>query len=346
MQAWGRWAMAAAILWRAASAACAPADQTDPPWDFAPAYGICQQPDPEAFGEGYGGLRPQWVVRGGAVLLQRSTPRAGALITDQPSPGGTVLLDAADFRFSVEGGPDFRLIRFGPSLDWEVRYFGVNHWSRSLGPILSPQGAVARFASPVGNTAFPVEVSAACESELQNFEVNLGRAHGHAFRWLAGFRYVELDERGLALLMDVGPGLNQAVIQADTVSRLYGFQLGAEGVLWGGGRRLRLEGAVKAGVYFNSIHTAASLQQEIGPNLAVAATQEHPAFVGEVGLLAVYQLSPRLGFSAGYQLLWLEGVAEVTQQVPLMDLIGGQAGVDTTGSPFYHGATVAIQLVW
>ncbi len=292
-------------------------------------------------------FRPQWSVRAGAILLQRSTPNPLVLVNDQFAAGGNTIVDAADFRFSVEGGPEVSVLRRGRLLDWEVRYFGITEWGRSLGPIYSSNGAVMRFAAPLGNVGFPAQVSASYESELQNFEINVGRSPSERFRWLAGFRYVELDERGMALVMDIGPGLNRAVTTVDALNRLYGFQIGAEGVLLGGGgNRLRLEGTAKAGVYHNSIHSGATLDQSLGVDYAAAASDNHAAFVGELGFTAVYQLSPHWSLRAGYQMLWLEGVAVAAEQVPAIDLLAGQAAVDTTGSPFYHGANVGLEFVW
>lgn len=42
---------------------------------------------------------------------------------------------------------------------------------------------------------------------------------------------------------------------------------------------------------------------------SASAVTNHAAFVRETGLRCKYQLTNRLGLSAGYELIWLEGVA-------------------------------------
>jgi hypothetical protein len=94
------------------------------------------------------------------------------------------------------------------------------------------------------------------------------------------------------------------------------------------------------------MHSGATLDQSLGVDYAAAASDNHAAFVGELGFTAVYQLSPHWSLRAGYQMLWLEGVAVAAEQVPAIDLLAGLAAVDTTGSPFYHGANVGLEFVW
>jgi hypothetical protein len=46
---------------------------------------------------------------------------------------------------------------------------------------------------------------------------------------------------------------------------------------------------------------------------------------------------------AGYQVLWLEGVATASNQIAASVPVGGTARVDATGGLFYHGALVSLE---
>ena len=49
---------------------------------------------------------------------------------------------------------------------------------------------------------------------------------------------------------------------------------------------------------------------------------------------------------AGYQLLWIDGIAIATDQAVNATANASGAGIDTNGSLFYHGATMALVFTW
>jgi hypothetical protein len=71
----------------------------------------------------------------------------------------------------------------------------------------------------------------------------------------------------------------------------------------------------------------------------VSASDDHTAFVGELGFRAMYELSDSVSVGSGYHLIWLEGVALAPDQIPVSSLLGtGNAALDTGGSLLFHGA--------
>jgi hypothetical protein len=288
------------------------------------------------------GFEPSWTVRAGTIILHRSAPGPIVLVTD--SPGTSVLLKAADFDFGFKAGPDVSLIRHGTIADLEFRFFRVDGWN-AIGPTVTSQtGAMARFQTPL-LVQGTVTVSSNYRSELESFEANLRRPINSWLTLLAGFRYVELNDGALAMAFDLGGG-ESANFNVNACNALYGFQLGADAVLWNWGGRLRVEGTGRVGVYNNHVSNRSSLVQTNGDDFFAAAGTNHAAFVGELGLTAVYEFTPRLAARAGYELFWVQGVALASDQLAATRLAEGTADVDASGSAFYHGATASLQYTW
>lgn len=288
---------------------------------------------------------PRWTVYSDALFLHRSRSDRAALVTDSFAPGGNVLLNGADFSFDTEAGFRVGLIRhnvLGTAWDLEGLYFGIDGWKGTMGPVYSANGAATQFVNPLGNTVTPADVWASYRSELHNVEVNGRRPIRDWLSVLAGFRYLELNE-GLTMFQDIGPGTNLARVAVDATNHLAGFQLGLDGRVWNRGR-LELDCVLKAGIYANDAENDVRITQTASlPPLGSAASENHTAFVGEIGLTGVYRLSRGWAIRGGYQLLWIEGVALASDQVAVSDPDNGLATVDTSGSPFYHGAFVGLE---
>ena len=292
------------------------------------------------------GFHPRWTFEAGALMLHRSRPEHAVLMSDAFAPGGNVLVDAADFDFDFRGGFEVGLVHrnlLGSIWDLEARYFRVDGWQAALGPIVSPGGAVVHYVTPVGNTAFPATVSGTYASHLDSLELNLGRpVLGSWLSVFGGFRFLELDERSLTFTQDVGPGLNLATFDNGAINDLYGFQLGADARLWRRGP-LSVECLVKAGVYDNRAVNRVAVAQQVGPAFSCRAQTDRAAFVGETALTAAYRFGDGWAVRAGYQLLWLEGMATASNQIAASDPVGGTARVDASGGLFYHGALVSLE---
>ena len=69
------------------------------------------------------------------------------------------------------------------------------------------------------------------------------------------------------------------------------------------------------------------------------------AFLGEIGLVGVYQLTDTIALRAGYQLMWLDGVALASEQVQASNFATG-TGADVHGDVFFHGALLGVEAQW
>jgi len=289
---------------------------------------------------------PTWTFTAGALLMERTSPDDAVLVTETDDPASTEILNARDFDFDWRGGWELSAIRHNVRCscwDLEARYFRIDGWRAVCGRFLSQPGAYQQYVIPIGNDEVPVEVSAIYESHLDGFELNLRRPVGSGrLTVLGGFRFVELDECGLTVTYDMGPGLNVATHQVRAINDLYGFQLGADACVWQTGW-LSVDALFRAGAYGNRAVNSALVTQVVGPSFASRAADDHAAFLGELGLTGTCQLADSLALTAGYRLMWLEGVAVAPDQVGVSDPASGVATVDTGGSPLYHGVVISLE---
>jgi hypothetical protein len=132
-----------------------------------------------------------------------------------------------------------------------------------------------------------------------------------------------------------------------TTNNLYGVQIGVEGKLWEPGR-LSLDGLVKAGVFDNDAEqtTVVSMQKTL---YTAQATTNHAAFVSQADLQLKYQLTAGLTLKAGYEALWLDGVALAPGQIretytTAPNPVSARAlGVNSGSSVLFQGATVGLE---
>lgn len=325
-----------------------PADDAPSPSDLLPPDATGPKATPSNFDCGcYHDCESTWSGYLGALYLHRNRPAALPLVSDD-FIGGATLIDASQFDPGTAWGVELALLRrrvFGTDWGVEGKYFGIDSWNAAVGPIDSPNGATVQYFNPVGNTFFPATVSASFESTLRSFELNGRRDFSEWLDLLAGVRYVELIEGGLTVNQDVGPGLNTVVYQTNSSNHLWGFQLGADGRMVDL-PRFKLNTFAKAGVYSNSMNSNTEITQTTGPLYSAFGSRSGAAFLGELGLVGLYQLTDRWSLRASYQTLWLSSVALATEQVPVTDPAFGTADVDRSGDLFYHGGFIGLQRDW
>ena len=139
---------------------------------------------------------------------------------------------------------------------------------------------------------------------------------------------------------------------SQTFNDLYGWQVGADSILWGLGGPLRIEGLGKAGLYYNQ--SAQRSTTEVGAtlpptSLSVATDVARTAFVGELGVIGVADITRWLSVRAGYTIFWLGGLATAPNQLDAQILCPGQpilGATDTGGSVFVQGLTLGLEGRW
>ena len=167
---------------------------------------------------------------------------------------------------------------------------------------------------------------------------------------LAGFRWAEVMEELQGILSPPGTSGAGPFWDTQTKNNLYGLQIGAEARLFERGR-FSIGGVLKAGAYDNHAEEASSARMAriwFGDS----CTTDHFAFLGEIGVQCKYQVLPRLSLKAGYEAMWLEGVAlrpaRSRKRIVILRAIVPQSayysmGVNCNSGAFYHGATVGME---
>lgn len=227
----------------------------------------------------------------------------------------------------------------------EFGYFGLFNMN---GSTFDPAPVPANLGGGVTGTA--VNSRADYRSTVNNGELGLRYWIMPQVSLLAGFRYMNWHENlntafdpvspfgGLAL----PPGSANAVFH--TSNNLYGFQLGSN---WTPMITdcLGLDIGGKAGIF--GAHTEMDASAAF-PGLAgasAAASSTRTSFIGEFGIVGTYNVTRFLKLRAGYQVMWIEGLALAPEQIGNVNF-GGSTAVSNRGGVFLHGAVVGLEYRW
>jgi hypothetical protein len=281
---------------------------------------------------------PRWTVWAGAIFLQRSRPRFESLLTD----GADELLNARSFNFQPQGGPDLNAIRHGDVVDIDFRYFQVNQMSS--GTTIFPAGEVDFLLADIF-TVDSAQIDAAYVTSLQSVEINLRRNVSQRLTLLAGFRHITLRD-DLAFRLEDDIDLGPLSLHLNGFNRLYGAQFGADAILWNWGR-FELQSALKAGVYGNTAEGGLGLRALGFLEASIGKGKQHTAFVGDWNFTGLFRLNDFWAIRAGYQLLWISGVALGSEQFSMFATsLPDFVTANTSGDLFLHGALVSLQANW
>ena len=294
------------------------------------------------------GVDPLWSGRAEALLLWRQSPQGLVLFENA---AGATALDAGQLGSGLAAGPRFTLFRHtGDDGAIEFNYLRVQTFEavREL-----PTSADGYFQTSRGIYCCPSDipannVSANMSSALQSFEINRRFPTAGGWQWLTGFRWVEWRE-GVSIRTSGVEGLLQNSYTSSTFNDLYGWQAGADSILYGLGGPFRIEGLGKAGVYYNNAvqNSVRTTTATLPPSaLGVSSTIGQAAFVGEVGLTAVYDIYDWLSVRSGYAAFWLGGIAQAPNQLYAQKICPGQplaASTDTGGSVWVQGITIGLE---
>lgn len=280
-----------------------------------------------------------WTIRADGLFLHRAKPDSQVLAFNTSDLSEN--LNANHFDFGYHTGFDVSIAaRLTGKLGMEIRYFGVDYWDASQLVGTTRDDSIRFNSDPALFADAGDALGATYQSELHNGEINLRHQCLENIEFLAGFRYLELDERGLMGLIDADVPFGIAVA---TRNRMYGGQLGAKALLWCCDLfSLDVDG--KAGVFGNSASQSSIAASNVAELLA-ADSLNLTSFVGELGLSGAVTLTQGLAIRGGYRVLWVEQVALATRQLAATDFFAG-TGINGTGGVFYHGATAGLEVTF
>jgi hypothetical protein len=274
---------------------------------------------------------PCWSVEVDFLALQREHMDNVPIIA---AGNRAVLLNADDINLSPEGGVRVAVARqLNACNDIEFEFSVIDDWTATVLTDV-PGAQLVQFGATFGTNPFHLSY----ETDLYNTELNWRRSwFCDQIKSIVGFRWIELGEKSRVRDANSPP----AIFVGDVDNHLYGFQIGMEAVAlkW---CRLEIEFGMKAGIYYNMADVDLEYPQD-GAGASSRAKGSNTAFTGELMLGGSYCLTDCLSIRAGYQVLWIEGVAILPEQ--LDDLAVPLAGEpDLGGSPVYHGAYVGLEM--
>jgi hypothetical protein len=279
----------------------------------------------------------------GAIAFSPDIHLRNQTLVNSGPPGGASgpAVSSTDLDFDWQAGPSFLLgYRPTPMDAWELSYFGINDWSDRV----TPQGS--SFSLP-GNLGLAIGAADSTTvnytSRIDNAELNYLWHHDCPnLMWLAGFRYFHVGEQ--LDITSTFTGLGNSDYDVRSANDLFGGQLGA---------RLRyccthFEGDItaKAGAYDNSVGQQQNVE-DLGISIRDAGHHEAVwAFVGDIGLNGSYYFCKNWSAMAGYNVMWVDGLALAPNQLDFTDNTNSGGGLNHQGSIFYQGAHVGIGCRW
>lgn len=176
---------------------------------------------------------------------------------------------------------------------------------------------------------------------------NQGNGFGtcQSLEWFCGFRYLNLGERlNISAQRTVNNAVESGSYNLRTNNNLYGLQIG--------GRMRRTQGRIgweaggKAGIFGNDSRQSQSVTDfpDFALRPAVSNSSGTVAFVGETNLTALYRLTNVWNLRAGYNVMWIEGVALAPDQLDFdFAAAQGGSGLRNDGGMLLHGVSFGVE---
>lgn len=323
---------------------------------------------------------PQWTVSLEGIVLGRlggvnrtlvervpgSTPFLATAIASGPEA-----FNADAFQQGWSAGPKIGVTYHGTSgYGAELVYFNVFNQgaSKSIGPDNPADWLIMRAPGGFWQTQdFPYQAMTwSASTSLYSAEANGRFELSHRVTVLAGVRWLQLNDTlqgtltpadrtaptwkttcPLCDLSQVTPGGSIGSLppfwNTGTVNNLYGVQVGVDGKILQAGR-LSLTGRIVAGLFDNSAQqsTGVSMRKIVYPSAAAA---NGIAFVSEASLQVKYRVLRGLSLKAGYEVLWLDGVALAPRQIDETYAAPSRAralGVNHASNVLFQGTTFGV----
>ena len=283
-----------------------------------------------------------WYVEADVLALGRTNGRNRSLVV--ASDSGQPVLGTNDLDLGFQLGP--RLLvgnRTGSDRGWELTYFGWHTWTaiaaREDENNLDIPGTMVGVAEDF-TAADRMDIG--YSTQLHNVEFNLVRDR-ETWSTLAGLRYLRLADELTLSSRDSDSGTSDYTVQSQ--SDLIGGQLGlrTERFL----DRWSWQLTMKAGLY-GSFLAQEQLWLDSGNTFILRnalAQSGSVAFVGDIGIVARYQLNDVWALRGGYFAMLVAGVANAPDQLDFDNLATSGQSV-SGGDLFLHGASLGLEARW
>jgi len=286
----------------------------------------------------------------------QATDRPLVVTVDEATP----LISTRDLQFPVSEGVRAFYGQRDPSRGgWEIGYWGVWGQSATQFAAATPPDFL-QMPDPLGGlmTIDGETATVKYNSLINSAEANVfstwteWRDHSGSWLtvdWLAGFRYVGVEEQASILM-------NCCVDDESVIKVPYGVRTRNNGFGAQIGNRARwtwerwaFEGWAKAGLLGNA-------QEQIqSPLVDFTGFQQRPAlsttgsqvsFIGDINTSLVYRLTDVWGLRVGYNLIWIDGLALAPNQFDFSVTENSGTRLVSGGGIFMHGANLGLEARW
>lgn len=305
------------------------------------------------------------------VFFQRRNAAADQpLVFDGAAADAPAVVSVRDMRFPVQ--PGVRLF-LGDVDDcgrgWEVGYLGV--WgmfaaTEATGPatLRAPDPLALQPNTGLNDASF---ARATYDSTLNSAEANVflrdadsgyDRRSGRPWQrcegyvqgrvdWLAGFRWAGLEESATVSYAPASPPA-PTTYGVQSSSNLFGVQVGTRGRMeW---ERWAVEGWAKTSLAgAERSQSQAPIVDALDGGLIRPGGSSRDGgvgFIGDMTASVIYKLSDTWGLRAGYNLLWISGVALAPDQFTFAALPAGSTAISANSTAFFHGASLGLEARW
>jgi hypothetical protein len=273
--------------------------------------------------------------------------------------GTTTLLTTQDLQFPFGGGVRAFYGEVGCDCrGWEIGYFGLYNQVATATMTEAAAGTKLYLPGALGPQLDPSGADSATftyRSTINNVEANVFH---HFLRWnpyreawlevdwLTGFRYVNVDETANLGLICCG-GEEAPFYRVGTTNNMFGAQVGGR-ARWNW-QRWAIESWGKAAILGNAqrqfqdpvISAQGDLLREARSTTGVA-----PGMIADLNVSTIYRLTDVWGIRAGYNLIWLGGVALAPNQFDFNAATASSTLLQPNGSIFLMGANLGLEARW
>lgn len=288
---------------------------------------------------------PNFYFRADALYLRRNNGSINQPVVLQDGTGATLLAThTSDFDF--RWGQSYVIgYRPNPIVSWEASYYSVQGWSASA---VAAEPSQLDLPLPLSAGTFDYfgadAMRLSYRTQLHNIEANGLRSLNDWFSVLAGFRYLNLNERFNINSSDSTYGTSDYNVH--TNNNLIGGQIGSRlQRCWG---RLGLSLTGKAGLFGNAIHQR-QLIGDLNNTLIlrdVRSDGDRFSFVSDLSLLATCRLTENFALRGGYNLILINQVALAPDQLDFsVNSVSGRR-LNCSGDVFLHGVNLGLEARW
>lgn len=282
---------------------------------------------------------PRWIMSADLLWMSRSRANSQTMI-ESPAGGGSESFNARELRFDARAG--FRT-SWGYDL-MDGRAVELSAFSVYDQPATANVGDANMFftfhnlPAAIPTDAYTINYV----SNLHNGELNWWLDEAWGIRPMLGARWIRVREE--FSILDTTDTSWDAF--SEMQNDLVGAQLGFKTRLWGDGNRLRVEVAMKSGVYHNNVDYQARIVDAGGASQgSISRSPSATSFAGELTVTAVMQFTPHVAMRCGYHGLWMTEIGLAPNQANRSDIATG-IGTDHLGALNYQGGFIGLEANW